>query len=109
MSKETVINDHREAIRGTDSLADTPFSELFHEARTASPRIYSGVTAQVRVRDGDLEVSSPVKTRQGEHLRGTDSWDGLLSLPVKPFMEVRTAQQEIRRQLKRLQRNVCVQ
>ena len=92
-------------LSGADSLADTPFSRLFHEARTTSRRRATGVTVQVRVRDGQLEVhDTPVKTRQGEHLRGTDAWDAQVNLPVRAFMDVRTARQEIARQLRHLQR-----
>lgn len=102
--KANVVASTIEDLRGRESLAETAFSALFHEARTSSSRTYSGVTAQVRVRDGDVEVSTPVKTRQGEHLRGTDAWDGMVSLPVHPFMEVRTARQDIIRQLRDVQR-----
>jgi hypothetical protein len=95
-----VVSAARDQLRDATSLADTPFSALFHAARTSTPdragtHGYSGVTVQVRVRDGQIETSDPVKTRQGEHLRGTDAWDGMVSLPVKPFMTVRTARQEI--------------
>ena len=91
-------------LKDADSLADTPFSQLFHDARTTGRNRATGVTLQVRVRDGQLEAhDSPVKTRQGEHLRGTDAWDGMVSLPVKPFMETRTAKDEIIRQLRALQ------
>jgi len=101
-----VIQTQIDAIRGVESLADTPFSKLFHEARTAG-RNYSGVALQVRITDGEIEAhSEPVKTRQGEHLRGTDAWDTIITLPTKTFMEVRTARQEIVRQLKAWLQNV---
>jgi len=108
-SQSEVVEAQIEELRNADSLVDTQFSKLFHEARTTTPdnyrtNGYSGVTAQVRVSNGDIEVSNPVKTRQGEHLRGTDSYDGKVSLVVKPFMETRTAKDEIVRQLKALQR-----
>ena len=95
-----VVAEQIEAVKDADSLADTPFSKLFHEARTTGRNRATGVTLQVRARDGEVEAhDTPVKTRQGEHLRGTDSWDFMVSLPVKPFMDTRTARQEIVRQL----------
>lgn len=107
--KSATVDEQIENLRGIESLADTPFSKLFHEARTSKSRVYSGVTLQVRVRDGEVEGhDTPVKTRQGEHLRGTDAWDSKVSLPVKPFMDVQTARQEIVYQLKNLQRTYLV-
>jgi hypothetical protein len=95
-----------EAVKNADSLGETPFSKLFHEARTTGRNRATGVSLQVRVRDGDFEVhNEPVKTRQGEHLRGTDAWDYIVSIPVKPFMDTRTARQEIVRQLVDYKRN----
>jgi len=100
-----VVENTINAVKNADSLADTPFSKLFHEARTTGRNRATGVTLQVRVRDGEFEAhDEPVKTRQGEHLRGTDAWDGMVSIPVKPFMDTRTAQQEIVRQLRDLKR-----
>jgi len=105
-----VVDAQIETIRGAESLADTPFSKLFHEARTTGRNRATGVTLQVRVRDGEFEGhDTPVKTRQGEHLRGTDAWDGMISLPVRPFMETQTARQEIVRQLRDLQRRYQTQ
>lgn len=108
--KVATVEAQIDELKNADSLAGTPFSKLFHEARTTTPdnirtNGYSGVTVQVRVRDGKFEVhDEPVKTRQGEHLRGTDSWDGKVSLVVKPFMDTHTARQEIIRQLRQLKR-----
>jgi hypothetical protein len=104
------IDDMIDRLHGRDSLADTPFSKLFHEARTSTPDTvrrngYTGVSAQIRVRDGEIDVSKPVKTRQGEHLRGTDAYDGMVHLHVQPFMEVSTARREIMRQLRAWKRN----
>lgn len=103
-----IIEQQIEALKSVESLADTPFSALFHEARTTTPDTYrtngySGVTVQVRARDGEVETSNPVKTRRGEHLRGTDAWDGKVSLAVKPFMDVPTARDWIIQQLRDLQ------
>ena len=96
-----VIEAQIAELKDADSLADTPFSMLFHKARTSKSRVYSGVSLQVRVRDGELEAhSDPVLTRQGENLRGTDAWDSMITLPVKSFMETRTAKDEIIRQLR---------
>ena len=100
-----VVENTIEAVNNADSLAATPFSKLFHEARTTGRNRATGVTLQVRVRDGEFQVhDEPVKTRQGEHLRGTDAWDGMISIPVKPFMETRTARDEILRQLRAVKR-----
>jgi len=108
-----VIDAEIDRLQGADSLAETPYAALFHTARTSTPDTpgnsgYTGVTCQVRVRDGEIETSDPVKTRQGQHLRGTGSWDGKLSLTVKPFLDVNTARQEIVRQLRDLQRTYQV-
>ena len=101
-----VVEDTIDAVMDADSLAETPFSKLFHEARTTSRNRATGVTLQVRVSDGEFEVhDTPVKTRQGEHLRGTDAWDSMISIPVKPFMETQTARDEIVRQLRAFQRH----
>lgn len=108
--KSDVVDAEMERLRGVESLADTPYSRLFHEARTSTPHSartngYSSVTVQVRVTEnGQVETSEPVKTRQGEHLRGTDQYDGKISIPVQPFLDVRTARQEIVRQLRDLLR-----
>jgi hypothetical protein len=102
-AKARAVEEQIESVKNADSLADTPFSTLFHEARTTGRNRATGVTLQVRVRDGEFEVhDNMVKTRQGEHLRGTDAWDGMVSIPVKPFMETRTARNEIVRQLRGL-------
>jgi len=100
-----VVENTIEAVNNADSLAPTPFSKLFHEARTTGRNRATGVTLQVRVRDGEFQVhDEPVKTRQGQHLRGTDAWDGMISIPVKPFMDTQTARQEIVRQLRDVKR-----
>lgn len=97
-----VIEAQIDTVNNADRLAETEFSKLFHEARTSKSRVYSGVALQVRVTDdGEFEAHrEPVKTRQSEHLRGTDAWDSIITLPVKSFMETRTAKSEIIRQLK---------
>ena len=100
-----VVESTIQTVKDADALGETPFSKLFHEARTTGRNRATGVTLQVRVRDGGFEVhDTPVKTRQGEHLRGTDAWDGMVSIPVKPFMDTRTARQEIVRQLRDVKR-----
>ena len=100
-----VVESTIKTVKDADALGDTPFSKLFHEARTTGRNRATGVTLQVRVRDGEFEVhDTPVKTRQGEHLRGTDAWDGMVSIPVKPFMDTRTARDEIIRQLRAVKR-----
>lgn len=107
-TRSEVVEEQINELIGAESLADTPFSRVFHEARTARS-MYSGVTCQVRVREGEIETSDPVKTRPGEHLRGTDSWDALISLPVVQFMTTGTATDEITRQLRALQRGYQTQ
>lgn len=105
-----VVEEQIEAVKNADSLCNTKFSKLFHEARTTGRNRATGVTLQVRVQDGEFEVhDEPVKTRQGEHLRGTDAWDGMVRLPVKTFMKTGTARQEIVRHLKELQRSYTTQ
>jgi len=104
--KSDVVEAQIEAVKEADTLGETKFSKLFHDARTTGRNRATGVTLQVRVKDGEFEVhDSPVKTRQGEHLRGTNAWDSMVSLPVKPFMDTRTARDEIVRQLRAFQRN----
>jgi len=100
-----VVAEQIETVKNADSLGETQFSNLFHKARTTGRNRATGVTLQVRVRDGEFEVhEKPVLTRQGEHLRGTDAWDHMVSLPVKSFMDTQTARQEIVRQLRDFQR-----
>ena len=105
--KTAVVDAQIETIKDADALGETPFSKLFHDARTTSRRRATGVTVQVRVSDdGAFEVhKTPVKTRRGEHLRGTDAWDGRVSLPVKPFMETENARETIIRQLRDIKRS----
>jgi len=81
-----------------DRLADTPFSALFHEARTTSRRIYSSVTVRVHVEDGEVTVGDPVKTEPGQHYRPHEGQP--IHLRIQPFMDTRTARQEIIRQLR---------
>lgn len=101
-----VIDSQIETLSNADSIGDTVFSRLFHEARTTSRRRATGVSLQVRVSDGEFEShKNPVKTRRGEHLRGTDAWDYIVSIPVKPFMETQTAKSEIIRQLRDMKRH----
>jgi hypothetical protein len=101
--KQETVTEVRQNLKDIESLSDTPFSGLFHAARTAKS-CYSGVTIQVRIEDGAIETSEPVKIRQGQHLRGTDEYDGMIHLPVKSFMRTETARNEISSQLKRLAR-----
>lgn len=109
--KSDVVDAEMERLRGVESLADTPFARLFHEARTSTPHSaerhgYNQVTIQVRVSEsGEIETSEPVKTRKCQHLRGTERYDGKISLTVKPFLDVRTARKEIVRQLRDLARS----
>jgi len=99
-----VIESEIETVKNAASLGDTKFSKLFHEARTAKSRVYSGVSLQVRVKDGNVEVhDTPVKTRQGEHLRGTDAWDSMINMPVKSFMDTKTGKDQIIYQLRNWQ------
>jgi len=106
--KADVVTAQIETLGNVDSLADTPFSSLFHEARTSTPDTmrsngYTGVSVQARVNDdGEIETSDVVKTRQGESLRGTDSWDFTLSLQVRPFMALDVARDELIWQLRKM-------
>lgn len=94
-----------DAVKNADSLADTPFSQLFHAARTSSRQYHTGVSMPVRVRDGELQVGSVVKTAQGEHHHVRDApWDTTLGLPVKPFMGTRVARQLLVEQLEDLKK-----
>jgi hypothetical protein len=94
------IEDEIKTVKNADRLAETQWSNLFHKARTTGKR-YSGVTVQARIEDGEVETHpTPVKTRQGEHLRGTDDYDTTVSLVQKSFMDTKTAKQEIIRQLR---------
>ena len=95
-SKVEAIENEIETVKDAETLGETKFSKLFHKARTSKSRVYSGVSLQVRVRDGEVEVhDEPVKTRQGEHLRGTDAWDSMIHLPVKSFMDTKTGKDQI--------------
>lgn len=94
-----------ESIKEAESLAETEFSELFHGARTTSPKIFTGVSVAIKETESGIEVGKVVKTRQGEHYHVRDtSWDGVVSLPVRSFMRTEEAKQEIIRQLKEFKR-----
>lgn len=99
------IDELRDELSGVDSLADTPFSELFHVARTSSKHVHTGVSLPVRIDGGGVEVGSPVKTERGQRFRTNADWDTTISLPVRPFMTVDVARQEIRRQLRDVKRH----
>ena len=93
-------------VRNADSIAETPWSKLFHEARTTSRKTYTSVSVPVSVTSDGVKVGDVVKTRQGEHFHMRDtSWDGVISLPVKPFMDTQTARQELSRRLKEFERH----
>jgi len=100
--RKNIVVDTRDRLAVIESLADTPFGGLFHAARTART-YHSSAVVQVRVRDGAIETSDPVMQRSGESLRGTDAWDGMISLPTEAFMTVRSARSQISHQLRDLQ------
>jgi hypothetical protein len=79
---------------------------LFHEARTTNPNAFNGVAVPVKVKDGKIvTVGNVVKTRRGEHFHvRNSSWDHVVSLPVRPFMETDVAKPEINRQIKEITR-----
>jgi len=92
-------------LKDAESLAETPFGRLFHAART-SRDIYTSVAVAVSWDGTDMEVNKTVvKCRQGEHYRN-DGADFILSLPVKPFMDTRTARQELVRKLRTRKQNL---
>jgi len=91
-----------ERFKKEDSLKGTPFSDLYHVARTTSTDIFTGVSVPVNysVETDVITTGKPVKTRQGEHfhVRNTQ-WDFVIGLPVQPFMTTRTAKMSIERDL----------
>ncbi|WP_226042486.1 hypothetical protein [Natrinema sp. DC36] len=97
---ETIHNQVREA----DSLADTPFSELFHEARTSDKR-YTGATADytLEIEDGEPTLTQQVcvKTRQGEHWMPDNDPDLSIGMHAKPFLGTEEAKQRITDQLQK--------
>jgi len=105
-----VLEDEAERVRNADSLADTPWSALFHVSRTSRREQNGGhSTVEVQYRatvDGVETHSQPVKTRGGEHLRGTDSWDGSIKLRVEPFKALTRAAERIAEQLDREARDL---
>jgi len=90
-------------VKEANSLAETEFSELFHVARTTSPdnmrtNGYSSVSIPVCFKEsGEYEVGEPVKTRSGVHfhVRNSNKWNTVISLPVRPFMETQVAKDEL--------------
>jgi len=96
-----------ENVKQADSLSETEFSGLFHVARTTTPDSrqsngYSSVSVPVHFgEDGDYVVGAVVKTRRGEHyhVRNSNYWNAVISIPVKPFMETQVAKDEILRQI----------
>lgn len=104
------LETEAERVRDADSLADTPWSALFHVSRTTKTDLnggYSSVEVQYRATVNGVEThSEPVKTRQGEHLRGTDAWDGTIKLRVEPFKTTSHAAERIAGQLEREARHL---
>lgn len=97
-----------ERVRNLDSLADTKWSRLFHEARTCDGSVQS-VSIAVRVRGGAVEVGIPLRTRQGEthHVRNETRWDGTVSIQARPFMSTDCATKAISDELRGLAQAVA--
>lgn len=80
------LNDE---LQNTDKIGNTKLSELFHVARTSSPRNrHSRVDAGIDYADGELNIKI-LGQLEGGHYRPPDvvnSYDAMLSCAVKPFM-----------------------
>jgi hypothetical protein len=94
-------------VKEAETLGETEFSKLFHEARTSSSQTFNGVSVPVKVNEGEIvDIGNVVKTRKGEHFHVRDScWDNVISLPVRPFMETKVAKPHINRQIKEILRH----
>lgn len=95
--KVETLETLRTQLQNADKLAGTPFSELFHEARTCD-QIYTGVHCEYTIDSdtGTISQISLTKLRQGEHvLDHPDAADFSLSLPRKPFMTAERAKEII--------------
>lgn len=100
LNRSAVIEAQIDAIKTADSLAETPFAELFHEARTTSRDRATGVSAPLRVRDGRIEVGTVHYTQQGMHHHVRDApWDTTIGLSVVPLMGIDRARSQLVRQL----------
>ena len=95
-----------EQFKQTKKLKDTPFSKLFHEARSSSTQYHNSTAIAVKLVDGEIKTHTVVKIQRGEHyhVRGTE-WDGIVTLGMQPFMETTTAKTRITRQLKQIVRH----
>lgn len=106
--KADVLAEVIEDVKSANSLGDTCFSALFHEARTTTPArapngVYNSVAVGINLSDDGISVTSTVKTRRGEHCRW-ESADRSISLSVKPFLKTQVARRTIVRQLERIER-----
>jgi len=94
-----VLRDTLKHVKDAERIGDTPFSDLYHQARTSSPQTWGGVAAPVWVEENGVRVEEAVTTRRGEHYRHNAA-DMVVSLPVKPFMVTATARNGIVRSLR---------
>lgn len=95
--KLETLEDLREQVQDADKLADTPFSELFHEARTSN-QIYNKINCyyQIDPDTGSISQLTLFKLQQGEHiLDHPNAADFSASLPRKPSMTTEYAKQLI--------------
>lgn len=96
-------NAAKDELSGINSLADTPWSELFHAAR-ADKTWADKVGVTVTVEDGRVVTGDVVTMQQGEHYhaRNSNKWDGVVTMRTKAFMTVEEAVAFIRGDLQQL-------
>jgi len=83
-------------LKAADSIADTEFSQLFHEARTSSPGAWKKATAFIDIVDGKATVSEVAKISEGDWSPDTRAQhDITISVSVTPFMSSRVFRSEL--------------
>lgn len=90
-----LIEEMRDNVQEADSLGDTQFSELFHEART-SKNNWSKATAFCDCGGDSVTVENVGRLLEGEWSPETRrNYDFAVSLPVRPFMSTDVARRQI--------------
>ena len=94
-----LIEDTCDDVVNADTLGDTPFSEVFHVART-SKTYWNKATAFCDCGGEEVTVEAVKRLRKGERspeLR--EKYDFTVSIPVRAFMDTETARRRIADQL----------
>jgi hypothetical protein len=90
-----LIEEIRDDVLEADALGDTPFSELFHEARTSKEN-WSKVSAFCDCGGEEVTIEAVDRLLNGEWSPETrQNYDFIISLPVVAFMSTEVARRHI--------------